>query len=165
VSRVLDRDRSTCRTSFQVMSDWSRTYWRALTAPVSTKTLNSSTFRQIPGRLGALAVVVQVLVRTGLVRPHRREMLTQLRLRSPHPGREGFLRRARPSDLLLFRRNPAVVDRRWSSPDKPSACTDRRWASSCVGHRLPALAPPFGSLQSAIQPSLGYIYLALQIDR
>jgi hypothetical protein len=45
-------------------------------------------------------------------------------------------RRGRPA----VRRNPAVVDRRWPSPDKPSACTDRRWASSCVGHRLPALA-------------------------
>jgi len=55
--------------------------------------------------------------------------------------RAGGQGRGRAADLPLFRRNPAVVDRRWSSPDKPSACTDRRWASSCVGHRLPALAP------------------------
>ena len=37
--------------------------------------------------------------------------------------------RGRTADLPLFRRNRAVVDCRWPSPDKPVTCTDRRWGS------------------------------------
>jgi hypothetical protein len=49
--------------------------------------------------------------------------------------------RIRTADLPLTRRNRAVVDCRWPSPDKPVTCTDRRCRSPCVGDRLPALAP------------------------
>jgi hypothetical protein len=44
----------------------------------------------------------------------------------------------RPS---AFRRNPIAPECGWMSPDGPSTCTDRRWASPCVARSLPALAP------------------------
>jgi hypothetical protein len=70
-------------------------------------------------------------------------------------------RRGRPA----VRRNRAVVDCRWPSPDKPVTCTDRRCRSLCVGDRQPALAPHLAPCSRAIRPSLGYICLALQIGR
>jgi hypothetical protein len=49
------------------------------------------------------------------------------------------------ADLPLFRRNRTVHECRWTSPDGPSNCTDRRGASPCAARSLPPLGPPFGS--------------------
>ena len=78
-------------------------------------------------------------------------------------GNLGAGERIRTADLPLTRRNRAVVDRRWPSPDKPSACTDRRWASSCVGHRLPALAPLW--LPASGDPAVSGLHMSGFADR